>query len=458
MDEKKLSVKNYIGYAMCEISNTLSFSAVSRFLSAYYTDIVKLSGTSATLIMILARIWDAINDPMMGVVAQKAKPTKFGKYRHFILLGGIPYAVATFLVFTTPGTDSYIFKFIWAILTYIFCGMAYTVVLVPYGSLANVMTRNPLERSNLSVFRSIGGGFGSAPCGIIFPMLVFTDNALDGNKLFKTMLVVSAIMVAIYFFSFSTTQEYVPPVENPEKIRFKEIFSSLIKDRSFVIISIIGCLLIASSMYLGSAAVYVFKDYFKQTGLIMTMFTVFTYAPMALMIPFTSLIIKKVGKKEFSVIGLAISVVSSLTLCFWKVTNPWIFILFVALINLGVGFVTLEIWAFAGDVIDLHELKTKRREEAASFACFTFMRKIGQAIAGCVPFLLQLIGYDKNNVGNQLPEVCDGIYKVTTIGPAVMFIIMLICFILYPMTKQRSQDVSVELKALRAQMDASSNQ
>ena len=86
------------------------------------------------------------------------------------------------------------------------------------------------------------------------------------------------------------------------------------------------------------------------------------------------------------------------------------------------------------------------------------MRKIGQAIAGCVPFLLQLIGYDKNNVGNQLPEVCDGIYKVTTIGPAVMFIIMLICFILYPMTKQRSQDVSVELKALRAQMDASSNQ
>ncbi|MCQ2462627.1 MAG: glycoside-pentoside-hexuronide (GPH):cation symporter [Clostridia bacterium] len=451
--EKKLSLRNYIGYMLCDAGNSLGFAAISQYLSSFYTDIVKLSGFQSTLIMIIARIWDGINDPIMGFIANSAKPTKYGKYRHFIIFAGIPYAISSVLVFTPANISSTALKFLWCIFTYILCGMLYTVVLVPYGSLSSVMTRDSIERSNLSVARSIGGGIGAAPCSILFPLLIFTNQQLDRGKILITLSVIAVIMSVMYLIGFLNVKENIPAAQQTEKTDFRKVLPELLKSRPFVLISIIGCLLIATSMYLTSSSVYLFKDTYQKTGIIMTIYSIISYAPMVMMIPFTSVIIRKIGKKEFATYSIIVSVLASFITCIWRIQNPWIYMIFSALINFGTGFITVEVWALACDAIDIQELKTHRREESVTYAAFTFMRKIGQAVAAAVPSLMGLIGYDKNAIGNQTAAVREGIYKVSTIGPTVMLVLLLICFIAYPYTKDKMEALHKELTALRETMD-----
>ncbi|NMP36822.1 MAG: MFS transporter [Clostridiales bacterium] len=448
-NQKTLTTKNYIGYAFCDAGGMLAFSAMGSYLSVYFTDILKISTSAVFIIMLVARIWDGINDPIMGFFVQARKPSKHGKYRPYLIGGGIPLAVSVVLIFTyIPGLSSGAYIAI-AAATYILYGMLYTVVCVPYGSLASVMTVRENERSLLSVFRSIGGGVGSIPTAILFPMLVLVDNKLDSGRLFTAMLIIAVLMIIMYFIGFSWTRENVPPEENPHKMRFSETLKSLLKNRAFVLMSIVGCLLMASSMYMGTVNVYLFKDYFGKGGLL-TVLTIISYAPMVIMIPFVNKMIKNFGKKEISVVGLAISCAASFIVFVLRVTNPWIYILMNAFINLGVGFLTLEVWAMAMDVSDYQELKTKKREEAVNYAVFTFMRKVGQALAALAPFFVGLVGYDSELVGlGQNTETLKGMYTVSTLVPFIMFAVMLACMILYPLNKKKTVQMREELAKQR---------
>ncbi|NLA77703.1 MAG: MFS transporter, partial [Clostridiales bacterium] len=401
------------------------------------------------VIMLVARIWDGINDPVMGFFVQAHKPSKHGKYRPFLLWGGIPLALSVVLIFTyIPGLSNGAYIAV-AASTYILYGMLYTVVCVPYGSLASVMTVDENERSLLSVFRSIGGGIGSVPTAILFPMLVLVDNKLDAGRLLKAMAVIAVLMVVMYILGFSWTRENVPPEENPHKIKFTQTLKSLVKDRAFVLMSIVGCLLMASSMYMGTVNVYLFKDYFGKGGLL-TVLTIISYAPMAIMIPFINKMIKKFGKKEISIAGLAVSAVASFVVFALRVTNPWIYIAMNAFINLGVGFLTLEVWAMAMDAFDYHELKTGRREEAVNYAVFTFMRKVGQALAALAPFFVGLVGYNSELVGlGQNTSTLKGMYTVSTLVPFIMFAIMLAAMIFYPLNKRKTIEMREALAKQR---------
>lgn len=186
----------------------------------------------------------------------------------------------------------------------------------------------------------------------------------------------------------------------------------------------------------------------------MTFVTIATYAPMVAMIPFSELVIKKIGKKEICVYGLILSVAATLVMTVWRIPNPWIFIAFCFLQGAGVSFFTLEIWALAMDVIDSHELMTGRREEAIGYAAFTFMRKIGQAIAAVVPLLLAAVGYVAGKgYGGQSPETVDGIYLIATVVPLVMFALMLVLMLLYPLNKRRDAEMREKLAALRAERE-----
>ena len=217
--------------------------------------------------------------------------------------------------------------------------------------------------------------------------------------------------------------------------------------------SLAGMLLIASSMYINSVDIYLFNVYYQKEGM-MTFVTIATYAPMVAMIPFSELVIKKIGKKEICVYGLILSVAATLVMTVWRIPNPWIFIAFCFLQGAGVSFFTLEIWALAMDVIDSHELMTGRREEAIGYAAFTFMRKIGQAIAAVVPLLLAAVGYVAGKgYGGQSPETVDGIYLIATVVPLVMFALMLVLMLLYPLNKRRDAEMREKLAALRAERE-----
>ncbi len=454
--EGKLTFKNYVGYTMCDFGNNLAFCVMSSYLSIYCSDIIGMSGIAITAIMVIARVWDAINDPMMGFLAQRKKPGKGGKYRPFILIGGYPLAISAVLVFVKISGNLTV-NTIWVAFAYILYGMLYTVLLVPYGSLASVMTTKDNERSILSMCRAVGGGAGNLP-SLLFPILVMTagesGNQMDADKLLIGMVIIAVAMMALYTMAYKFTTERVIVEEKPQKIRMAATVKGLLKSRAFVTMSLIGCLLIAVQMYTSTVNLYLFKDYFQRSAM-NTVYMVISYAPMVVMIPFANMLIKKFGKKEISVVSLGISVIASFLTFILHLgyDGIWPFIVLAFFINAGVGFLTLEVWSMAADIIDHQEWVTGKREEAANYAIFTFMRKIGQAIAALAPWFVSLAGYDSSIVGSGISQgdaVLSGMYNVATLIPFIMFLIMFILALLYPLNKKTTERMHRELEEARA--------
>lgn len=447
----KLSAKNYIGYTICDSANNLAFCVMGTYLATYCTDILGITGAVVTAIFWVARIWDAINDPIMGSLVQRKKPGKNGKYRPFILWSGFPLAVSAVLVYT-KFTGNLTFNTIYVAAAYILYGMIYTVMSVPYGSLAMVMTDKENERGNLSVARAIGGGFGNIP-QLLFPIIVMTGGEdgqqMDGKRLFCAMCVVAIAMMLIYIVSYSWTKEKPELVTlSNEEVHITSTLKDIIKDRAFVTMSLIGGLVIAIQMYISSANVYLFKDFYQKSGF-SSIYLIISYLPLAVMIPFANKMIRKWGKKEICVVGFSISAIASLISWLGHFTNIWIYIILAFFVNLGIGFVILEVWAMCGDIVDHQEWVTGKREEATNYAVFTFMRKMGQALAAIVPLLIGAIGYDKNAIGAQTQEVLDGIYTVSTLVPFLLIMLMLVLILLYPLSKKKSEQMQKELQIQR---------
>ncbi len=457
--EGKLSVKNYFGYMVCDLANGLAFCVMSSYLAVYCSDILGISGGVISAILIIARVWDGINDPIMGFLVQKKKPGKHGKYRPFIIGGGYFLAIAAVLTFAHI-SDNLTFNTIWVAAFYIIYGMLYTVVLVPYGSLASVMTTKDNERSILSMCRSVGGGIGNLPT-MVFPVLVMTagpdSNQMDERRLLIGMIIIAVAQVILYSLSYGCTKEKVIVNEEPQKVNFFSTIVSLVKNRAFVTMSIIGALVIAAQMYMSTVNLYLFKDYFGNSAM-NTVYTIIAYVPMVIMIPFANIIIKKIGKKEICVVGLLVSTIASLCVYLIHFTPDQIywFIAMAFIMNCGVAFITLEIWSMAADIIDHQEWISGKREEAANYAIFTFMRKVGQAIAALAPWFVSLVGYDSDKAGTGISQgmtVLNGMYNVATLVPFIMYALMFVLMIIYPLDKKTTERMHKELDERRSQYE-----
>ena len=166
-----LKLKDYAGYAMIDTAGCLVFALVTTLLQKFYTDIFHISPLFIMIMFIIARVWDGINDPIMGRICDTVKPSKWGRYRPWILYAALPLSISAVLMFRKfPGIGeegSYTATCIYATCTYIFFGMAYTVLQIPFGSLSSVVTTDAHERSKLSVWRSIGAALGSIPVLLI---------------------------------------------------------------------------------------------------------------------------------------------------------------------------------------------------------------------------------------------------------------------------------------------------
>lgn len=458
MNEKRLTKKNIIGYALGDTGGVLAFGVVGSFLQMYYTDVLHISLAKITVLMLVARIWDAINDPLCGAFIDSRKPTKYGRFRPYVFWLSFPMALAFILVFVKiPGLSENQYL-IYAYITYIFYGMMYTGVNIPYGSMASVMTDDQRERSTLSVARSFGSGIGSLPGQILLPLFVYSTAVdtgvkyLDGNKLLGGVVLIAGFIIIIYIASFKMTRENIAPPANQEKENMLKVMGQLMRNRAFVTLCIASLLLIAGSMYTQTIFNYLFKNYFKQPGLF-SLVTVFTYIPMLVLMPFMGRLVVKFGKKEICSFGSIFASLAFLALFFIHTENPFVFLGFVLVSGFGVSFFTLEVWALVTDVIDYQEKLTHRRDEGTSYACFSFFRKLGQTLAGMgASVALAAIGYvTAEGVTEQTVEVNEGIYGIATMVPCIIYLLMFLFLRFgYPLTRKAMEELKEELGKIRA--------
>ena len=453
-----ITMKDRIGYALGDTGGLMTFSLISSFQQMFYTDVLKIEPKKISTLMIVARIWDAINDPLWGGFIDSRKPTKYGRFRPYILGAAVPLAIAAVLMFTQiPGLTPAQYL-IFAYVTYIFYGMMYTGTNIPYGSLASVITTDEIERSSLSMWRSIGAGVGGVPGTMLLPMVVYSVDAvsgakyLNGHKMTLAVAVLAVLSVFIYFAHFKMTKERVslPPKQTQGKFDLTHTVKALLKNRPFLILCVVSMLLIAFQMYTQTNYNYLLKNYYNRPELY-SFVTVFTYLPMALFIPLMSKLIRKFGKKEICAYGLAVAAVINIIMFAIRntavVQNPYVFLALLFLSGAGQTFLVLEVWALVMDVIDYHEIISGRREEGTSYAFFSFTRKLGQTVAGAgSAALLQSIGYDVNAAA-QSTEVVKNLYVITTAIPAITLVVMfLLLQFAYPLSKEKLAEMKNEIE------------
>ena len=473
----KIGVKEAAGYTIAEAGNMFNLTYISSYLKIFMTDVLKIAPAKAGLMFIITRLWDCINDPIWGAMVAKRPPSKDGKFRPYLKWVSIPLGLSTVLCFMPYDrlTSNTTILLIICYVAYIFYGMMYTGMNIPFGSLASVITDDPNGRNLLSTFRSIGSGIGGAVVSLIAPMVIYTakktqgpDGTLvdvidqttgkvveiaDGNKMFIFGLIMGILSIIFYLWGFKTTKERVPSEADPQT-DFKATYLGLLKSRPFITVALAG-VLISGQLQFNSFNAYLYKNYFTNTGLSI-LGTICNYLPMVCLVLFTPKLSAKFGKKElcgkFSIIAAFASV--ALAICANNQSiidklNPetgifpaWMFMAALLLIGFGYTFVSLTCWAVVMDVIDYQEYATGIRNESAVYAVYTFSRKLGQTIAdGAGLFLLQWAKYDSETAGNGFiteNNTSKKIMLICTIIPAIVYTgVWLLMRFGYPLTKEK---------------------
>ena len=453
-----LQGKDYIGYALGDFAGCLCFSTVTTILQKYYTDILGLTPLFIMIMFIIARVWDAINDPMMGRIVDIKKPGKDGRYRVWMKWVAIPLALSTVLMFLPwPALATKMGQVgvcVYAAITYIAFGMLYTVHQIPYGSLASVVTTDAKERNKLSVFRSAGAALGSIPVLIITMFYSKKVEQPDGSVVSQVQylpiiigVAIMAVLAAILLFvAYKNNKERViANPKEPQKGETWKIVKTLLKNRNFVAVCLVGLLLLAGQMFTQSFYTYLFNDLFKTNWLNIAS-QACQYGPMVVLMLFAGKLVHKFGKKELCALGGIIAAVPNFCLIFLKdviVQVPALFLVFCLIGGIGLSIITLEMWALATDAIDDVEVKTGLRNDGSSYSVFMFFRKIGQVVAAiAVNGALLGMNYKSGYGEVQTDATLNVMYYMATIIPAVLFLLMgLVLFFLYGLNKKKTDEL-----------------
>ncbi|MCH5191267.1 MAG: MFS transporter [Oscillospiraceae bacterium] len=463
-----ISISEGFGYLFGDMGNLFVLTFVSTYLKVFYTDnLLPGHGVSATqistdltVLFLVTRLWDAINDPLWGIFVDTRKPTKNGKFRPYLKSVSIPLGLSAVLCFLNiqDYVSSYTALLIFAYISYCLFGMMYTAMNIPYGALASAITDDPKGRTLLSTFRSIGSGVGGAAVTLVAQKLIYDDGTqLNPQKTFIAVCVLSGLSVCAYMTCYKTTRERVVYAPEKKKVDLKLTYGTLLKSKPFLTVTVSG-LLISGLLQYNTFNQYLTKNYFANADLSIFI-TLSTYLPTVLLILFVPKLAARFGKKELSVMGLGLATISSIILSIMGPnehlrTHPAPYFIINFAVGAGYSFLAILTWALVTDVIDYQENVTGNKNESAIYAVYTFARKLGQTIAdvGGLQLLYRYAGYDperKSAVG-YIPGVGDRIYKMVTRGMAVAYTITFIMFIIYPLNKKNLAKLHEELDAKRA--------
>ena len=453
-----IKARDKIGYAMGDVASCLVFGLTQSVLNKYYTDVLEISVLSVMIMTIIARIWDAINDPIWGRLIDGAKPRSDGRYRRWIKIFAVPVALATILMFADVRGFSAGGKLAFIYVTYILFGMLYTCINIPYGSLAQVITSDDKERSSLSVFRSIGSTFGAMPAmvlaSICYVKLADGSSQMDYKKVFLGVVVISVLSVLAYLLCYAWSKERVESKPDPrEKGQTMKVIKTLLKSRPFMAVSVASMLFLAAQMFGQGYNAYLFDHYFHKTGLTMLP-TVFQYLPVAVIMFFATRMGNKFGRREVCSYGIllaAVFYIALFVLALFGVTNVWLYLAACLASGVGTAFIFLLIWVMAGDAIDYNRVTFGLNDEATSYAFYSFMRKLGQTVATIlinVPLLR--IGYEGSKLKTEglTDAALQRMYNSSVMIPAVLFLLVfLILRFAYPLNKKAVKELQVKKAA-----------
>ena len=438
---KKLSLKSYIGHGLAEAGGQFSWTLVSSYLTIFYSDVVGLAPAAISLIMLIARICDAISNPLMGAVTERTH-TRWGSFRPYLLFA-TPF-LALFNCLTFMNMDiSRNSKIIWCLITYILCGMAYTAVRISTGALANSMTIVNSERVTLNSFRNI---IGNAAVFIInaatMPLILYFGNGdtSDGMGYFMAAVIYSLISIPCLWTAFVSAKEVVNTHKKEEKsASLLSSFVQTFKDRDSMLVFLAMILVMTAVMGRSSIMAYYFIYVLDNAPAMAVCTSAMTLGGL---LPgfYSPFLLNKIDKKWAGAGGCIACAIVCILLYFCGGFHPPLPVLAAVHFLYGAAnCVGLTTFALTAEIIDDSWIRTGHRADGVIYSCISFGTKLGHALGGSVGILiLGAVGFAANTT---MPSsVLSDMNKVINFFPAVIFLLAALCFSRIRMTNARGKE------------------
>lgn len=391
---EKISRKEKVSYGMGDLACNTVFTVVSSYLMFFYTDIAGIGLAAVGTIMMIARIVDAVTDPMMGIIIDKTN-TKWGKARPYVLWMAVPFAVISVLMFLSPDVGS-TGKFVYALITYVMFCVVYTALNIPYQSMLSNLTDNDGERLSFNMFKQIGSSMGGFVATGFTLFLVAKLGAGNQQKGFPLAIMIYGLVAILLLVTcFKNTRERIAPVN--ESVSLKDSFRAASKNKPWMILCVLAFLAFTGIIIWGQGAMYFAKYYLGKESAAASLMAI----PNLMAIPLaavTPAIAKRVGKRN-CVLGGNILLAASLVGTAFMGKN-FVAILMCAVIGaLGSGIAIGVSFVMSAEAVDYSEWLTGVRAQGLLTASSGFMVKLGMAVAAAVSAaILASGGYVENAV------------------------------------------------------------
>ena len=453
MEKKQIrpfGVKDEIGYVFGDMAG----SFVNLFVDAYFlifcTNVLGISAGWMGTLFLVARLWDAINDPIMGSFPDRWMIGKSGdKFKPWIKIFMLPLALSGVLCFFNVPLEG-IALHAYVAFAYVLYGMSYTGTSMPFGAMASVVSDDPIQRSKLSRARSIGGTIVGIVGLSIVPVVCFDKQSNILPERFTLIAVVFGVLSIIsYFVLLNLTQERIRQnSEKAEKFNYGKVLKATVHNRPLigVMVATLGSMLFIT----GSNQVrsYIFKEYYARTD-VMSIISLATIPILVICFPLVPKLVAKFGKKATLMAAIVSSTIFSVIPVVMEIKNVYIYSALVVLGMIGQTVFTMLIWALVTDCLDYSEWKFNERSDGSMYSLYTFSRKIGSTIASTgVSFGLAAIGFVSGSNVVQTAEAVNGIYFLVNIIPLVTCILELVGVgLIFNLNKETTERMYAELKA-----------
>ncbi len=455
-------MREKIGYGLGDMSSSMFWKIFSAYLPFFYASVFGLSLAATAALMLVARVWDAVSDPMMGVIADRTH-TRWGRYRPYLLWMALPFAVSGVLLLTTPPfTETG--KTVWAFATYILMMTVYTAINVPYGSMLGVMTEDSDEKTVFSSYRmffAYGGSFivlaGWEPlCAL------FRDGA--GCSVTRSwqlaMAVVAAVCFVLFLATFALTRERVQCAPKSGGV-WRDLLSLLANAPWWILLG--GVLFFNffnairyavipfffASVVDGGARLQLFSWSFAfYAGMFLCVGEVANMVGVALTAPVT----RVVGKKGAFALSLVLLAVACAAFWFVPATGFWTLMALQVVVCVLTGVVSPLVWSMYADIADYAELRFGTASTGLIFSSSSMAQKFGGAIgASAVMWILNFVGYDTTGGAAQDAGAVEGIRMLMSWIPAAVALVALLFIAFYPLGTARMREISAALRRRRAE-------
>jgi GPH family glycoside/pentoside/hexuronide:cation symporter len=461
----KLSLKEKIGYSTGDAASNIFFQTFVLFITIFYTDVFGISAASVATMFLITKIWDAVNDPLMGMIADRTE-TRWGKFRPYLIWFALPFGFFGVLTFTTPDL-SVAGKLIYAYITYTLALMVYTVINVPYSALMGVITPDSHQRTILSSFRFLAAFSGQLL--IQFSVLKLVDVFGKDDRTVgwqRAMIVLSSLAVILLFVTFATTKERVHPPKG-QKTTLKQDLIDLLGNTPWLLIG--GATVFQLIWYaMRNGAVIYYFTYFVKDQSVSLLGVAYSYTYEGLVSAFlmagtvatiagvllASRISRIFGKGATYAGALGIIGVSTGLFFIVKPENVAAMFILQIVSSFAVGPMSVLQWAIYTDTADYSEWKKRRRATGLVMAASLFALKFGIALGvSALAWILGAYGYRPNQ--EQTETGLLGIRLVMSIYPGIFALIGAFIMLFYPLNKELMKEVENELIERRKETESS---